>query len=215
MHFELAGVIHSDPCCPILLQDWFKALATVRSTPPEFVAVEWDPDRLPVAEQRLAVKAALSACVPPLCHQVVQRFVDAVGFEADTHEQVFRWVETVWLDKYRHIDDESMVTEFASRRVEHYLSLLKRFPNSADEVRWDDMSRFLWAQASASDSGADGRDSVWAARLSGRLSVMSQCEESWAAIVVGKNHTKRNPGRLVTLLEGQGSSCTVTDMMAT
>ena len=212
MQFELAGVMHCDPLGRERLLNWFHSLATQRPHLPRFVAVEWDPDRLPVDRERQVVRTKLEALPLPIDRDVIEALVKTVALEADTHLPVYPTVETLWLDRFREIKDPSDVAMFADYRVEHYASLLRMFASSRGRDLLESISVFLWTNSLVSAAHGDDRDTALAGAILHRSQPFLIEPDAWAAVVLGTNHTRRDPGRVTTLLEQAGGICRVADM---
>jgi hypothetical protein len=174
--------------------------------------VEWDPDRLPIDRERRAVRAELEALPVPPDRDVIEALVGAVGFEADTHLSVYPTVDTLWLDRGRQIENVSDVAMFAHHRVESYTSLLKRFASSRGRDLLESISVFLWTKTLCPAARGNERDTALAGAILRRGHPFMTEPEGWAAIVLGTNHTRRDPGRVTTLLEQTGGICNVTDI---
>ncbi len=122
---------------------------------------------------------------------------------------VFPGVETVWLDGGREVQDLSVVTRYASDRLNIYKSYLPKGLTEFSLTILQEMSRKAWKTADDSIEGGTSRDLKFAKLV---LQKLRNARSDWAIIIVGKNHASKNPGCMRASLEKRGVDCEVSEL---
>jgi len=239
MKLHFCGINHYDPLGRHRLKDWMQGLLDKEATAPAFVAVEWDEMALSeVIGQRGEVPRLirdLSTTGSLLVNATPENIIaiaKSLGYEGDTHHEVFPQVEFLWLDqalgrRERQLDGTwktnpiaSFTADYAKQRIvklQRYIDtegatdkVLERISagvwRDSDKSEADDpdIAFFSRIQRSNPDPEPINRDAIWSERIIQRV---AEGEGDWAIIVVGANHIADCPGTLLNRLEKEGFDC--------
>lgn len=205
---HIAGVTHPDPLGRIRLRDWLTQLKIQLHAPPNYVAVEWDEEIFrDVKSQRLKLRKLVKAEWPNAPKEFVDDLVLAMGYDADSHIDIFPEAATLWLDNGRTVDDPTVITNYSEDRMSSYRNMfdpsLESFSN--DQLR--KMSDASWR--SIGDSPPEERDNLFANRI---LRILKHDSYIPVIVIVGVGHTQQEPGYMRAILEKMGYGCHVVEM---
>jgi hypothetical protein len=203
----IAGVIHFDPLGRAGLRRWLRRCFAVEGGPPAFVATEWDQNTFAEVRRQRAEFHDLAQGEWPHASPKALRILElSLGYEADTHVELFPDVEVLWLDEGRQTDP-SRVQGYAKGRLEMYRSFLQGSwspPGSLTLLRT--LSHAARRRAEPDFVPGD-RDSTFARLILDRI---ARGGATWAVAIVGANHASRARGSMRSLLEEEGCFCDVT-----
>ena len=203
---QIGAILHFDPLCRSRLRNWLKNLSTEKRELPGFIAIEWDREIFEqVKEQRSVCQQMAEQEWPGAPQDFVNAVSEAIGFEADTHEEVFPHVETIWLDQGRHVP-EAVIANYARDRMAIYKSYWPKDISIPSTEALDAMSRASWKRTGGSAYERSDRDSKFASHI---LEAITKNNPAWAIAIVGASHASDSPGCMRALLETKGVLCEV------
>jgi hypothetical protein len=210
MRMRIAGVHHNDVFGRRRLQEWLQGLKNLEKNPPSFVAVEYDENIFRIIQkQRTKFQALAAKGWPGSSQSVLKTIGNSLVYEGDLHESIFPCIETIWLDQGREIDDPTILSQYASDRLNIYKTYVKNCnlgePKALLNATLEIMSTAAWKSFSEPLSSSE-RDYKFASIIVNRL----QNQRSiWAIIIVGVNHASNVEGSMVNLLNNEGIDCHV------
>jgi hypothetical protein len=208
MMLHIAAIHHFDPLCRGRLRSWLKSLRLKNADLPAFIAVEWAHETFDqVRQQRLQFRALIRQQWPNTTSETLQTVMDSLGFEADTHQEIFPAAETLWLDQGRSVDEISMFARYAETRFRVYKSYVSMDTTELNEQTLAEMSRIAWSRLNPPIEGGTNRDSIFTKII---LQNIRSTQLAWATAVVGANHASNERGYMRHLLEQHNVSCEVT-----
>lgn len=206
MKLHIAGVNHFDPSCRSQLKLWLERLATDNDGPPAFVATEWDENIFAeVKRQRGRFRKVAQREWPNASSDLLDVLALSLGYEADTHTEIFPNVEVLWLDEGRQYNN---VDTYAEGRLSVYKSLLR-----GEQLPTDSASALSKLSSAARNNAPPpkgrrtARDGKFARLILKRI---AKGGGAWAIAVVGYNHASNNQGTMYSLLDAQKQLCKVT-----
>ena len=206
VELQIGAILHFDPLCRSRLRNWLKNLSTEKRKLPGFIAIEWDREIFEqVKEQRSVCQQMAEQEWPGAPQDFVNAVSEAIGFEADTHEEVFPDVEIIWLDQGRHVP-ESVIAHYARDRMAVYKSYLPKDISIPSTKTLEAMSRESWKRSASSAYERTDRDSKFAFHI---LEAITKNNPAWAIAIVGASHASDAPGCMRALLETKGVLCEV------
>lgn len=208
MEFYFAGVIHNDVTHRKLLREWLENLSKDKTARPTFIAVEYDKELFQqIIEQRPHIRKRAEEKWPGLDGQVLDAIELSLGYEGDTHLEIFPDVDILWLNQGR----ENNVSSFANLRLQTY----QMFIGDTDPLGMDVsevisiLSQRAKANSPPNKNFNRGRNKKWHTLIRNRIEGK---KDNWAIIVVGLSYTQSWDGNLRYLLENDGHDCLVTDL---
>ena len=210
MRVIVAAIAHFDPLCRGRLHAWLQILLRTQSSPPGFVAVEWDKDIFAaVKSQRPTVRQIAQSRWPQATPEFLDCLESAVAFEADTHASLAPEVDTLWLDHGRSLPYSDAIDSYAVDRVEVYASYIPPAAVTFDSALLKVMSVEAWNRLGAIQEGGTDRDPLFAQSIAKHP---SRSVAEWAVAIVGARHASRDDGYMVQRLEAEGFTCEVTNL---
>jgi hypothetical protein len=207
---HLFGINHFNPNCRWLLEHRLKEVAVERCSTPSFVAVEWDGTKfLHVALlQRGRFRSLCQKEWPGIPNDQLDALVTGLGFEADTHVEIFPDAQTVWLDD----GDPRPIAKYAEARLKmyrHALAVEKYLPNA----QFTDVQAKLSHWARDVEVGPIQTDRSRDARFAVAIAKQVPAKVTgWAAVIVGWSHTLDEAESMAHLLRLLGYSIQVTSL---
>lgn len=202
MKLVIIGVSHFDPLCRGKLKAELLRLRHTSITPPAFVAVEWDEKLFrEVFSQRPVFAEMARSEWPEEQAETLKVLALSVGFEGDTHSEVFDKVETLWLDEGR----QANVSQYAKQRLKVYKHFLSQDTGSVDLTLLTKLSHVAKLAEQPLKEGTV-RDVTWSGLL---LQRSSKGGADWGVVIVGASHATDIPDGLRTRLEEAGQRCDV------
>lgn len=202
----IAGINHFDPTNRETLRRWLATLSSSRTSPPVFVATEWNREVFEnIKEQRPKFRQLMMRQWPDASSELLDILENSLGYEADTHTEVFDNVEILWLDQERLVN-VSDINNYAKDRLKMYRSFLEGHPlpkNTSEALSMFSKE----ARRRAQNSEASTRRDVEWARLIQEKCVISKGE--WVIIIVGSSHASDHEGSMRRLLQDQRLICQV------
>lgn len=198
----IAGINHFDPLGRERLRAWLTELAAGQPTSPSFVAVEFDPRHLEALRaQRPVFRAAVHAEWPDLPASDLDQHARSLGYEGDTHAEVFPDVETLWLDQGRAVEPGT-VAQHALQRVRALRYLARHNALMLPGVVSEQVQAHTRPEVFSPE-----RSRVFAERITARLGAGGG---RWAVAIVGASHASdRFRNSMRSLLEQAGVRCDV------
>jgi len=205
MILRVAGIHHFDPTCRQQLLEWLRSYSESHGDP-AFLATEWDEQHfLQVKGQRDRFFNLLRDAIPGLSDEVLNTLKLSLGFEGDTHLEVFPDVEVLWLDQGRRGD----VALYAEDRLAMYREFLAQEEAPVDNanvlVRLSQSAR----QTAEAPEAGGGRDGGFANLIIERA---AKRDGDYGVIIVGGFHAGQQPGSMRSLLDEAKLTCEVTDL---
>ena len=202
----IAGINHNDPLGREALQKWLNELASKYTNTPEFIAVEWPEEVfVQVVSQRTILRRRAEETWPAATTHFLDTVTASMGFEGDTHLEVFPNVRILWLDEDREVAP-SLIENYAVDRLNIYQDFLP--PNNAcmDGEALFTMSNEAWVRVEGAEKGGP-RDAKFAQLL---INACSSVKCSWAVVIVGASHADAQQNDcMVSLLVEAGVQCDV------
>jgi hypothetical protein len=219
---RLYGGVHDDPGSR---QKFINELAK-QTTPPHFVAVEWEPSVFArFAARRPLVAEGLRSRWDFLTREDCHELSLALAWEGDAYAERFPGTDLLWLESgFQEADLKRRYGMDADRVPERCASrLLRRLSNPCDPTMYESMANIApppeprakkalidrvwttaWSDAFGEPEGFE-RDARWAAAISERSSGLCG---GWIAVAVGWAHAdpEGNTQRLRGLLSSKGFS---------
>ena len=207
VELQIVAILNFDPVCRSRLRNWLKNLYTEKCELPGFIAIEWDREIFEqVKQQRPVLHRMAEEEWPGAPQDFVNAISEAMGFEAETHEEMFPHVKTIWLDQGRDVPDSSVIMHYARDRLEVYKSYLPTDISIPSTETLEAMSRNSWKRTEVSGYERTDRDSKFASHI---LEAITKNNPAWAIAIVGASHASDSPGCMRTLLETKGVLCKV------
>ena len=208
MIIYIAGINHYGPFCREQLRYWLTYLSDSKpGNRPCFVAIEWDQDlHKAVVAQRNGFRQKLMELWPQLPPTSIEKLVQSIGYEADTHSGVFPETRIVWLDDGRK-DPE--IHDYADSRIAFYLNCINFSGQSLaddDPEFVEKLAGFIKANAPPPRKSGDQRDDKFARSIRENL---GDCSSDWAVVIVGFEHAREVDGSMYQLLTSAGHQCEV------
>jgi len=201
----LVGINHFDPLCKESLARTLIELRNCYGLPPAFVAVEWDESLFSkVCAQRAAFREKCRLEWPDAGEETLKVLEASLGFEGDTHREVFGDLQTLWLDQGR----QGNVENYASQRFVMYKDFLREKTNKDCPTMLSKLSVVARHRQGRLDAGTQ-RDQKWEELLLERL---SKGPGLWAICVIGAGHIANIPGGIRTRLEAKGQQCEIVNL---
>jgi hypothetical protein len=208
----VAGTSHHDSMGKPNLRTWLGGLAVANDGPPLFVAVQYDEAKfVEMKNQRPVLRRDLSMW-RTMPTGVLNALVDGLAYEPEGVLEMFPGVEIVWL--------EAGTTESAERVHRVWFAKYQRYADlkAVDFLTSDPNPLLLLSEATWECFGGPGmiqppepRDEKLARVILHRLRREKQPDElgsgRWAVVVVGANHTRNEPGRMLWRLAKHGVPC--------
>ena len=201
MKLYLIGVNHYDPLGRQYLSALLRDIGTSERLPPLWIAVEYDEQyHAGVVAQRPTLRRILLERAGPLTNERADMLAQAMGYDGDTHMEVFPGSETIWLDEGREVDPKG-TAEYT------FGTWLWNSPNGLAA----DLQPLRKQLQEIADGRLDGkRDRSWINLLSKR---MENSSAGWATVVVGSSHTDpRAPQSLASMLGKKGVTFEIHDI---
>jgi len=196
-----AGINHNDPLMREELVDWLHELKDEHDSNPCFIAVEWgEYAHSKVADARDEFKVLAKNEWPGVSHELLTTLAEAMGYEGDTHRDLWPNLDPIWLDNDREVTamtDYNLANYAAGR-----LGVYKLRVGTADPV--NDPAGALQQLSGAAHIGQqawvdNARDESWAKQITGAISNNPDCE--WAVVVCGSEHFAKHAGNVRDLLD--------------
>lgn len=208
VELQIAAIPHFEPLCRIRLRSWLKNLSAEKRERPDFIAVEWDREIFEkVKQQRVILHQIAKQEWPSAPQDFVNALSGAMGFEADTHEEVFPHVEVLWLEQGRSISNSSVITDYAYNRMAIYRSYLPKDASILNTEVLEAMSKKSWEIAADAAYQTIDRDLKFTSHI---LDALTYRQPMWAIAIVGASHASGAPDSMRTLLEKNDVLCKVT-----
>ena len=177
--------------------------------PPIFIAVEWDVAIFSaVRHQRSLFRNLLLEKRSQLPSYDFEQLVKSLGYEGDTHRDIFPETTTLWLETGCEAEtarDPHRITHYAQHRCD-LLNKRIGFSNDLDgKPRLELLSKQLWSEGSARCT--DERDGAWTKMVVERIrsgEVLSNNVAKWGFCVVGAGHLDDCPECFVYRLKKCG-----------
>ena len=156
---------------------------------PSFVAVEWDHEHhRQVAAQRPAFEEMLRKEFLSASEDELQILTNSLGYEGDAHQSVWPDITTIWLDKGREADNDS-ISHYAQRRLEMLRAFWKAGGNGqplGSLLDFIDQKAIARAKVRQESRDLDQREQRWITRLAKQLSTLAP--GNWGIIILGGSH---------------------------
>ena len=195
----MVGVNHFVPLGRADLLARLRKLASGHSNAPAFVAVEYDQRHFrSIAGQRDHFRTLIQRASDGLQTAELDAFANSLGYEGDSHHEVFPGVPVLWLDQGREWS-ESDLEGYAVDRLNMYLG------RSGGDLRGavEKVSRAISAVASTKID--QDRSETFATRIRDRV---REVKGSWAIVITGEAHASNSVhGSMRQLLEAAGANC--------
>lgn len=205
MKLLIAGITHFDVLGHRRLLEWLKQKLVIESVNPDFIAVEWDKNIYCLIKSQRKLIGELARkewpTAPDSFVQVIQR---SLGYEGDTHEEVFPSVETIWLDNGRKVDDGTIWSQYARDRMNIYKGFTQNTCLDFSENMLLNMSLKSWSACNPPEPGGTDRDIIFSDKI---MSQIEHANSGWAIVIVGANHASLFPGCMTSRLSEQGIIC--------
>jgi hypothetical protein len=199
---KIAGVNHFDPAIRSKLVTWLKKCLEQHGSP-NFVAVEWSQSMLAkVKAKRPELMKKVSNQWKKLSVELLETLTLSLGYEGDTHLQIFPNVKTVWLD-----DCRTYPNQFGDRCALRWFNTYKRFLNNMPINRLSDseiLYRMSAAAAKVPPPKYDLRDSNWADIIKAEI---GENRLGWGIVIVGNDHILELQGSMTQILRDTGILC--------
>jgi len=205
MDILIAAINHNDVLGRERLKKWLQKVSKARHSPPEFIGVEWDEGIFnQVKAQRSLIRDRAKSEWPGATPGFLDKIESSLGFEGDTHNDIFPDILTLWLDQGRKYDDRC-ICNYAVDRMDMYTGFIP--DASADFGHKILMRMSIKAWKRSSPQPASERDRRFA-ELIVKRSVQSKSGSAIA--IVGEDHASLHNGFMANLLEKRGLSCCIT-----
>jgi len=201
----IVGVGHFDPAARQRLVKLLRYCSQKRGRP-AFIATEWDKNILEkVLAQRNEFQAAISKQWPGVSAELLKSLTLSLGYEGDSHLEVFPDAEVLWLDEGREAPEED-IKNYARDRFAIYKEWLgDNVAEKDDTTILGKMTKKAAQQSGSPPSKGNERDAKWANMILQRITKGGD----WAVIIVGKFHALKYAGSLLELLEAEKQVCKV------
>lgn len=200
MKIYIAGVCHFDPSARTCLQNWLKNLASKHNTLPDFIALEWDKNIfMKIKGQREEFFRLLYEEWPKASNDILNSLKDSLGYEGDSHVDIFTDTEILWLDGGRVY---SLIDSYAIDRLKMY----KGFLGGNKQLELSAISKEALKVANSNSSLPSERDTKFSELILEKV----REKDGWAIVIVGANHTRNEAGYMRRILEDNKLICEVT-----
>jgi hypothetical protein len=196
-----AGINHNDPAMRKELLDWLQQLKNQHHSDPCFIAVEWGKyAHSKVADARDEFRELAKKEWPGVSDELLTTLAEAMGYEGDTHRDLWPNLEPVWLDDDREVSamtDYNLANYAAGR-----LGVYKFRMGAADPV--NDPAGTLQQLSDAAHVGQqtwvdNPRDESWAKQITAAMASSPDCD--WAVVICGSEHLASHTGNVRDLLD--------------
>ncbi len=201
MKLYSAGINHNDPLMRKELADWLQELKNEHEFDPCFIAVEWGKyAHSKVADARHEFKELARKEWPGVSDELLTTLAEAMGYEGDTHRDLWPDLDLIWLD------DDREVTAMTANNLANYaagrLGVYKLRIGAADPV--NDPTGALQQLSDAAHIGQqtwvdNPRDESWAKQITAAMANSPDCE--WAVVICGSEHFAKHAGNACDLLD--------------
>ena len=207
MKIHIAGIYHPDPLCRCYLKQWLKQLSTNYAVDPAFIATEWDENIFTeVKKQRNKFRELAQTKWPGATSDLLDELALSLGYEADTHIEIYPNVDILWLDQGRK-EESDEVREYARDRLAMYISYLGGEPLPNDNTSALTKLSLEARARTQSDRQGDERDKKFCRLILERI---ENGGGDWAIVIVGAVHAEQVDGSMCRLLEEARQLCEVT-----
>ena len=226
MNLYFAGIHHGDPFCVVNLRDYLDRIHANITVKPDFIAVEWGQNCFEtfVQEQRKIFGGFIRTdpLLKNLSLESIDLLTNLIGYEADTHKDIFPDVNTLWLDNYRNLDDRNLpnIAKNNFTRIKGVAESLSR-PISEDYLltKISESCEWYWDKPSKDEIEEDfllklkygehdfDRDETWANLIIDEIE--KNGFDNFGIIIVGAEHTVFESRYLANLLKKQSFQCDV------
>lgn len=205
MRVFIAGINHNDVLGQRRLIKWLNEKANTERDDPEFVAVEWDEGmHSRVKAQRKLIGELVRKEWPAATDYFVHTIERSLGYDGDTHCEVFPSVNTIWLDKGRALGDPAIVDNYYVDRMNIYRCCAQGVPMDFTENLLHDMSVRAWDLGGSPVPGGDSRDALFSEMI---IEETKRALSGWCIVIVGCNHAGLSNGSMAWRLRKEGMVC--------
>ena len=128
----------------------------------------------------------------------------SLTYEGDTHADVFRNIDVLWLDQGRTDCSRNQFEKYAECHLRLYRGNLAGWPEGASDPAIFD--RLSASAARVDPPEVTPRDAIFADRITAKAAEVGRDR---AIAIVGKDHSLREPGFMGRLLEDCGFTCQI------
>jgi hypothetical protein len=196
MKLFLVGINHFDPLCRVKLSKWLQDVSKINSTPPSFIAVEWDENHFNLIKaQRKRFGELLKLESPDLSNDELEIFKNSLAYEGDTHIEIYPSVPIVWLDEGRVVNKEKIEC-YAEGRLNIYKGHSRgQIKGSLQQIS-DSLKQSQQAEIDLE------RSKIFAERI---IAQITESNIDWAISITGQEHTNEEiPGSMRSLIKKAG-----------
>jgi hypothetical protein len=210
MILRIVGVNHFDPLGRQGLCDWLKQISQNYGRP-TFVATEWDKDIfLRVKAQRKRFRRLLRGQWPNISEHLLGILELSLGYEGDSHEEIYPGMDVLWLDEGRDVPVEDAITKYAEDRLTRYRAYMGEGVCGCDDTSTlGKMSKAAALEAGSPPETGPDRDKRFADLI---LQKVKQSPDGWAVVIVGKDHATAIDGSMACILDGEKLICEVAEV---
>jgi len=213
MRVKVAGIVHFDPLCRGRLYGWLQDLLRSHSSPPAFVAVEWDEQHFKeVKKQRPIIRSLAQSKWPNATDEFYNTLKLTAAFEADTHVSLLPNTQIIWLDQGQSLPNAGAIINYSPTQIDIYKKCILPNTTEFDSVLLKTMSKKAWKIPEPPEKGGTDRDRLFADAIIKKSGLEPS---AWSIAVVGADHGSRDSGYMVALLEEAGITCDVTVLCPT
>jgi hypothetical protein len=116
MTLFIAGINHFDPMGREHLANWLCSLADINTSPPSFIAVEFDEHLFKMLHtQRAQYRECIHNLWPGVPESDLDQYELSLGYEGDTHLECFYGTDVIWLDQGRTLPPGAVETHVHQR----------------------------------------------------------------------------------------------------
>lgn len=213
---RLVGINHKDPAMRRQLIEWLVA-CSAKYGKPDFVAVEWDESIFgAVKAKRAEFRQLLKQEWPDISDPLLNTLVLSLGYEGDSHIDVYSNVDVLWLDEGRKegLGDDDMTKGFVEKcarwRLRDYKAFLGKWPTDADDSMI--LKQMSNGASKVSEFKPNSRDDKWVSRIVMKSTQTIDCR--WAIAIVGEGHTRKLSGTMRSQLEKLNYICEVYSLIS-
>jgi hypothetical protein len=209
---EFVGVLHQDPLGPPGLRAALSAIGQEHGQPPEWIAVEWAEcsHRRAVALRNL-LRFDLQTSLQNFDMEFVNALVTALGYEGDTHLELWAQTSTIWLDD--RVGTHNLIanprafeTLHRDRALVYAFGMVNARITSetptADALAL--LSEQLWNDV-AEQPVNEPREAVWFGAISQAVAELP--ENAYGIVVVGEGHLSDEGGFILGRCRDAGMAC--------
>lgn len=216
MILRLVGINHKDPVMRQQLIEWLVA-SSAKYGKPGFVAVEWDELIFnAVKAKRAEFRQLLKQEWPNISDPLLNTFALSLGYEGDSHIDVYPNVDILWLDEGRKegMGDDDMTKGFVEKcarwRLLDYKRFLGEWPTDSDDSMV--MKQISDGASNIPDFKPNSRDDKWVNRIVLKSAQTVNCR--WAIAIIGEGHTRKLKGTMRSQLENLNYICEVYSLIS-